>query len=532
MKPTFAHLGRRLRSALVAKVLALGAVLVGAAAAGTFASELFSSPDFPAAVADPAPPCDPDGVAVGYDVAFDATLAAHAVVAVRVIDIAPDCAGAQVAVRLVRANGAPLDDSFASATASGAAVRLELEGPVLAADVARIDVAIAGYRVPAPELPPAPIAPSPPLVSATALLVPPSLCPTVRGEVSVVAEPQECSAVVADRLDRALVTPVPVASWPAGAFGDRVQVTLRIPEPDELPVLRIGAAGTFVRIEVRNMATGEQIRRWSGVLAIDFPAVPSPFRSVYSDDGAEWREIPRLPAPELPEGQDDGYWVRENGTVVVYTRHATFFALAPRPRQVERTYAKLLPTGAVRFTWTPSVAGLGVASYEVLGNGRVLARVPGTTTRAVFARLGPRPVRLSVRAVDPLGETSPPAAARTVRVPLLVGARVLGVASGRVRAEVRLTERARLRVLVLDARGRRLPLQPRSTLAGRVVQRATTGIDLPVRPRGLHPLDVRLPRQRLRPGARYRVVVIARGDAGRADRAELRFRGAPTPAGR
>ena len=37
--------------------------------------------------------------------------------------------------------------------------------------------------------------------------------------------------------------------------------------------------------------------------------------------------IPRLSSPSLPEGQADGYFVNADGSVDIYTRHATLFGL-------------------------------------------------------------------------------------------------------------------------------------------------------------------------------------------------------------
>jgi hypothetical protein len=91
----------------------------------------------------------------------------------------------------------------------------------------------------------------------------------------------------------------------------------------------------------------------------------------YSQDGITWTTIPKLGSPELPEGQRDGYFVNPDGSIDVYTRHATYFALlkdtqAPTaPTLTGRLTAKTL-----RLNWRGMRDNVRIASYVVLRNGR------------------------------------------------------------------------------------------------------------------------------------------------------------------
>lgn len=500
--------------------LILGALVAGVAlAAGvTFAADRLVSDDSPPEPVVTGPgPCDPDGVIVGYDIGYDKGLAGFAVLAVRVIGIDPACDGAKLAVSLADDQG----DSFAGAVASGSiegsSLRLAL-GPDVPADrIRRVLVSIDGHFQ--PNIPP-PVVPAATSPTPGALLAP-SLCPTVTGAISVDGRPAECGAVSAAPTTSPL--PVPVASWRAGTFLEPVRVTLAIPDSVGLPLLRVSVGGAFVQLSVALTSDGSSVASWPGVVAIDFPAQPEQFDAVFSRDGRTWTRLPQLQSNALPDGQADGYFVHPDRSVIIYTRHATYFALVPPPGPISLTHAKLLPSGSVRLTWTPSAAGLGVTSYLVARDGRRLATVPGSKTIALLQRLPPVS-RLRVVAVDPLGNRSPGSPLAIVRMPLLVGARVEQPVGPTLRAQVRLTARAGLRFFVLDARGSRLVVLPGSTVAGRAVAAATTEVRTGSRRAGLYRIEVRLRRAQLRPSARYRVVVLARAPR-RESRAEIRFRG-------
>jgi hypothetical protein len=509
---------RRMSSTL--KLVAAVAAGAAIAAGVTYASDLLSS-----SPPSPSPsgrgPCDEDGVTVGYDVGYAAAVAGYAIRAVRVIGIDGACEGASLYLALDDAQGDPLPGAEATVTVEGTSMRVPLVGDVPAAQAARVSLALAGYfEVNIP--PPVVVVEQPPTSTTTPFpQLAPSLCPTVTGALVVTGLPVECGAVSAST---ATTAPVPVASWQANLFSDEVRVSLTIPDAAALPMMRLASGGSIVQLTVTRVSTGERVVAWAGVLAIDFPARTGPFNAAYSEDGISWSRIHALQGPTLPDGRRDGFFQHADRTITIFTRHATFFAIAPPPEQIALVHAKLLSSGAVRLTWTPSKAGLGVSTYEVERNGRVLATVRGTTTMVLLDRLGPRRSRLAVAAIDPLRERSPNSRPVTIRVPLLVGVRLARSAGAAVRAEVRLTARAKLRLFVLDPRGRKLALLPGSTVARRTASSAAAEFRVGRRTAGLYRISLRLRRAQLRPGVRYRIVVLAVGGS-RADRAEIRFRG-------
>jgi hypothetical protein len=496
--------------------LAAGAAI---AAGVTYASDLLSSSP-PSASSSARGPCDKDGVTVGYDVGYAAAVAGYAIRAVRVIGIDDGCKGASLYVSLDNAQGEPLPGAESTTSVEGASMRVPFQGDVPAAQAVRVSVALAGYfevNIPSPDV----VVEQPPTSTTPFPQLAPSLCPTVSGSLVVTGLPVECGAVSASTTT---TVPVPVASWQANLFSDRVRVSLTIPDPVALPMVRLAAGGSIVQLSVTRESTGEPVVAWDGVLAIDFPARSDAFDAAYSEDGVTWSRIPELQGPTLPDGRRDGFFQHADRSITIFTRHATFFAIAPAPEQIALVHAKLLPSGAVRLTWTPSKAGLGVSTYEVERNGRVFATVRGTTTAVILDRLGPRRSHLAVAAIDPLRNRSPISRPVTIRVPLLVGVRLAQAAGAVVRAEVRLTARAKLRLFVLDPRGRKLALLPGSVVARRTAHRAVVELAVGRRGPGLYRIDLRLRRAQLRGDVRYRVIVLAEGGS-RADRAEIRFRG-------
>jgi hypothetical protein len=58
----------------------------------------------------------------------------------------------------------------------------------------------------------------------------------------------------------------------------------------------------------------------SAPIAITIPASAGIGIPVYSPDGANWLELPLLASPNLPEGQEMGYFRYDDGTIVILTR--------------------------------------------------------------------------------------------------------------------------------------------------------------------------------------------------------------------
>jgi hypothetical protein len=95
------------------------------------------------------------------------------------------------------------------------------------------------------------------------------------------------------------------------------------------------AAGTqAVRVTVHATNGGGAIVRFGRPLDLAFPGAPAGIVPAYSPDGKTWVKIPRLRnPPTLPPRWKDGWYVDDDGTLHILTRHATYFgALAPGSR--------------------------------------------------------------------------------------------------------------------------------------------------------------------------------------------------------
>lgn len=144
-------------------------------------------------------------------------------------------------------------------------------------------------------------------------------------------------------------------------------------------------------------------------LTVVFPASvvpPEPYVAT-SEDGTSFSPIVRLAKDALPAGQVDGYFVRNDGSIVVYTRHTSLFALlrdVQRPTRPTTLVASLRRT-VLRLRWPPSADNSRViAYYEIVRGKAIVAKVPGSRTAAGFsvARLTRTSV-YKVLAVDPAG---------------------------------------------------------------------------------------------------------------------------------
>jgi hypothetical protein len=136
------------------------------------------------------------------------------------------------------------------------------------------------------------------------------------------------------------------------------------------------AGSTALQLTVTS-ATGTAITSFSSPLVLHFPA-PATGTPEYSQDGGTWVAIPRLATPQLPAGQRDGYYLNADGSIDVYTLHATYFALLA-PAAPTGLVAKL-KGGTLTLSWTAAASGASaVDHYLVTLNGTKIATIPGTT---------------------------------------------------------------------------------------------------------------------------------------------------------
>jgi uncharacterized membrane protein YgcG len=201
-------------------------------------------------------------------------------------------------------------------------------------------------------------------------------------------------------------------SWPTGTFATPVNV-LVTPKPEPLapgggvapptPVAGGFSVGSTVfQLTVTSSSTGSEVTSFQQPIAFHVSALAAGEVPAYSHDGISWTTIPRLASPGLPAGQADGYYVNADGSVDIYTRHATLFGLL---KDVQAPTAPSLKVRLSAKTLYLSIPGakdnVRVASYRVLLDGREL-----TTTTHGYLALPARAGRLQVSAVDAAGNRS------------------------------------------------------------------------------------------------------------------------------
>jgi CSLREA domain-containing protein len=174
-----------------------------------------------------------------------------------------------------------------------------------------------------------------------------------------------------------------------------------------------GADGTVLDLRVTGPG-GTRITTFDPPLQLEFPPEPEGWVPGYSEDGKHWTPIPRLSSPSLPAAWPDGYYVQADGSILVFTRHATLFGVlhdtqAPAaPAKPAVTYAK----GKLFFSWPAALDNSGsVASYTILRNGKAIRSLAGRQV-ALVSSAG----LFAVVAVDAAGNTSESSPAVTVKL--------------------------------------------------------------------------------------------------------------------
>jgi len=98
----------------------------------------------------------------------------------------------------------------------------------------------------------------------------------------------------------------------------------------------------YITIEVTaTMQSGSDVTRLDAPIGIMLPAPPLDGVLAYSRDGITWTLIPQLLVPTLPENQEDGYFVEDDGSVMLLTRHLTGFGIRKPQAPLELSVAKI-----------------------------------------------------------------------------------------------------------------------------------------------------------------------------------------------
>jgi len=98
----------------------------------------------------------------------------------------------------------------------------------------------------------------------------------------------------------------------------------------------------YITIEVTaTMRSGTDVTRLDAPISIMLPAPPLDGVLAYSRDGITWTLIPQLLVATLPEGQEDGYFVEADGSIVLLTRHLTGFGIRKPQAPLELSVAEI-----------------------------------------------------------------------------------------------------------------------------------------------------------------------------------------------
>lgn len=219
--------------------------------------------------------------------------------------------------------------------------------------------------------------------------------------------------------------PKPVSvglTWTPTAFTVPVTVALT-PKPVETPATTPGApaptpppvaggfsvGSTVVQVTVTT-DSGEAVTQFAAPLVIHISSFPAGQVPAYSHDGTTWTTIPRLDAPLLPDGQSDGYFANTDGSLDIYTRHATLFGLLlDTEAPTQPTLHSRLDHGKLRLL-VYAKDNVRIAHYLVLFNGR-----PAKQTKHAYLVLLARKGSFQVIAVDTAGNRARASAAVIVR---------------------------------------------------------------------------------------------------------------------
>jgi hypothetical protein len=155
---------------------------------------------------------------------------------------------------------------------------------------------------------------------------------------------------------------------------------------------------TVIQLSITN-AGGAAVTSFAAPMVLHIDAGQTTDVPAYSENGVTWTTIPRLGAPVLPDGQEDGYFVNGDGSIDVYTRHATYYALVKDTQgPTAPTFKGRITAVSLRLSWRGMHDNVRVTGYVVLRNGHTLK-----TTKRTIVVLPRKAGRYVVYALDAAG---------------------------------------------------------------------------------------------------------------------------------
>ncbi len=166
---------------------------------------------------------------------------------------------------------------------------------------------------------------------------------------------------------------------------------------------------TTVQMTVTD-ASGAKVTSFQAPIVIHISASQAGDVPAFSQDGSSWIMIPQLDFPELPARQPDGYYPKADGSIDIYTRHATLFGLLKDTTAPTSPKLKVRVTKTnLRLSWRGAKDNVRVTGYVVSRNGHGYK----ATTRTVVV-LPLKAAFYVVRARDAASNVSKPST--TVKV--------------------------------------------------------------------------------------------------------------------
>ena len=141
----------------------------------------------------------------------------------------------------------------------------------------------------------------------------------------------------------------------------------------------------------------------------------------YSDDGGKtWVPVPKLASAKLPAGQLDGYVLKTNDQIVVYTHHTALYGLLKdvQAPTAPKTIVATLGGQTLHLRWPPSADNSRrIRSYQMLRGTKVVATLKGSLASGSVSLAAVAATSLfRVRAVDWAGNAGKPSPAVKVVV--------------------------------------------------------------------------------------------------------------------